>query len=412
MNDARKTKFDFLDSWYGSLDDIKQDFVDNGFDVYDINNEYAVIEDSDENQYYIRFSGTERTITIDKIELLESIIIENKNSLKETVNEDKAKKDFDKLLEPFNGTDIKYIGEDNNTEYGEKAFAVNIIPDNYKDWIENIKNSNEFIYEHATGDYVKETEYGRIVICIDDYISIVVYYDTNLNESKKLTEGGIYPVDLDLDVAKDAFEDKLSSILNGDVTVKNLELMPSFGFGGAGIYWYSCDIVLGDDVVEKLLDKESTTVAYNANENNNLIIYTPNITVVCSHNDDYIPSISFDSRNENDDFKQLKKEEEIIEDKIIEILKNNKNELVELLKDYEIPDEYYDEEFESIIPIEEKMTLDDYQRIIYDGLDNISTLAESYDGAEDDTDFEKLNLTFERIEEEIQFIKDKLLEFK
>ena len=58
------------------------------------------------------------------------------------------------------------------------------------------------------------------------------------------------------------------------------------------------------------------------------------------------------------------------------------------------------------------MTLDDYQRIIYDGLDNISALAESYDGAEGDTNFEKLNLTFKRIEEEIKFIKDKLLEFK
>lgn len=236
MKDVRDNPFSFLDDWYGRLDDIIEDLKNNGFDVLNATNEFIDVSDENDKEYVLKLGGTERTITINKIEALDESI-------------------------------------------------------------------------------------------------------------KSLNEGGIYPVDLDND-AIDAFEDKLSQILNGYVSVKNLELIPAYGFGGAGVYWYKCDIDLGDDVIEKLLDSKSTPEAYKANENNDLIIYMPSISVNCSHDNEYEVYVDLDSRNESDDYDKLKNEENIISAKIINILKENENDLVELLKEYEIFDE-------SLIPIKE-----------------------------------------------------------
>ena len=236
MKDVRDNPFSFLDDWYGRLDDIIEDLKNNGFDVLNATNEFIDVSDENDKEYVLKLGGTERTITINKIEALDESI-------------------------------------------------------------------------------------------------------------KSLNEGGIYPVDLDND-AIEAFEDKLSQILNGYVSVKNLELIPAYGFGGAGVYWYKCDIDLGDDVIEKLLDSKSTPEAYKANENNDLIIYMPSISVNCSHDNEYEVYVDLDSRNESDDYDKLKNEENIISAKIINILKENENDLVELLKEYEIFDE-------SLIPIKE-----------------------------------------------------------
>lgn len=418
-DDARKNKFDFLDSWYGSLDDIIKDFENNGFIVDDINHEYATIEDSDENYYDVRFGGTERTITINKIELIESIIIENKEIIKENINEDKAKKDFDNLLEPFNGIDIKAINEIEDDEFDTKSYVANILPTNYNDWIETIKNSNEYEFDADFNDYVKYTDYGEINIQInDDYITIEVKYNVdNLNESKKLTEGGIYPVGLNED-ANEALKNIIDELIGGDNKVTNVELIPSLGFGGAGRYWYAAKIELDDNCIINYINEEETPLAYKLLQNDELIINIySDISIDCSANKtDYYDGVTLDMLTSAEgNSKDLDKESYIIGDKIIDILYNNEEKILEVLKNYEEidTDELEDEGLEeSLIKIEEKMTLDDYQRIIYDGLDNISALAESYDGAENDTNFEKLNLTFERIEEEIKFIKDKLLEFK
>ena len=243
MKDVRDNPFSFLDDWYGRLDDIIEDLKNNGFDVLNATNEFIDVSDENDKEYVLKLGGTERTITINKIEALDESI-------------------------------------------------------------------------------------------------------------KSLNEGGIYPVDLDND-AIEAFEDKLSQILNGYVDVKNLELIPAYGFGGAGVYWYKCDIDLGDDVIEKLLDSKSTPEAYKANENNDLIIYMPSISVNCSHNNEYEVYVDLDSRNESDDYDKLKNEENIISAKIIDILKENENDLVELLKEYEIFDE-------SLIPIKEWLDEDEW----------------------------------------------------
>ena len=243
MKDVRDNPFSFLDDWYGRLDDIIEDLKNNGFAVLNATNEFIDVSDENDKEYVLKLGGTERTITINKIEALDESLI-------------------------------------------------------------------------------------------------------------PITEGGIYPVDLD-SAAIEAFEDKLSQILNGYVGVKKLELIPSYGFGGPGIYWYKCDIDLGDDVIENLLDAKSTPEAYKANENNDLIIYMPSITVTCSHDNEYEVYVDLDSRNESDDYDELKNEENIISDKIIAMLTANETDLVELLKEYEILDDDYEEYNESLIPIKE-----------------------------------------------------------
>lgn len=211
------------------------------------------------------------------------------------------------------------------------------------------ENTNDYYDDSMDDDYINKIKSGELYNeCNDDNEF------SNITNNKKLNESGIYPVDLDKD-AIEAFEDKLSQILNGYVGVKNLELMPSYGFGGPGIYWYKCDIDLGDDVIENLLDSESTPEAYKANENNDLIIYMPSITINCSHDNEYEVYVDLDSRNESDDYDKLKNEENIISAKIIDILKENEHYLIELLKDYEIFDVDDEEDYieESLIPINE-----------------------------------------------------------
>lgn len=195
------------------------------------------------------------------------------------------------------------------------------------------------------------SHYDELVSLLSEFVEYDEYEDDELNDYEEslvpITEGGIYPVDLD-DAAVEAFEDKLSQILNGYVGVKNLKLMPAYGFGGAGVYWYKCDIDLGDDVIENLLDSKSTPEAYKANENNDLIIYMPSVTVNCSHDNEYEVYVDLDSRNESDNYDELKNEENIISDKIIAMLTANENDLVELLREYEIFEDDYEE---SLIPI-------------------------------------------------------------
>lgn len=73
-DDSTEERFQFLDSWYGQLDDIIEDLESNGYDVLDSNNEYIVVSpiesDNDEDvQYVLYLGGTNRTIYIDRTEV-------------------------------------------------------------------------------------------------------------------------------------------------------------------------------------------------------------------------------------------------------------------------------------------------------------------------------------------------------
>lgn len=75
-----------LDSWYGRLNEIGEDIEELGLDVDEINDEYIVVHatepDGEDAYCKIRLGGTERTISLEKFEMLESVR-RSKNVLRE-----------------------------------------------------------------------------------------------------------------------------------------------------------------------------------------------------------------------------------------------------------------------------------------------------------------------------------------
>ena len=69
MPDVRDNIFSFLDDWYGRLNDIVEDLQEHGFEVLTSNAEWIDVS-KDDKEYVLKLGGTERTITIDKIETL------------------------------------------------------------------------------------------------------------------------------------------------------------------------------------------------------------------------------------------------------------------------------------------------------------------------------------------------------
>ena len=70
----------------------------------------------------------------------------------------------------------------------------------------------------------------------------------SIDESAKLNEGGIYPVEIE-EEAGQALVNKLAEILgcdsSEDISVDGLELIPAKGFGGGGHYWFRAQVNIG-----------------------------------------------------------------------------------------------------------------------------------------------------------------------
>ena len=75
MKDVRDNVFSFLDDWYGRLDDIIEDLKNNGFAVLNATNEFIDVSDENDKEYVLKLGGTEKTITINKIEALDESLI-------------------------------------------------------------------------------------------------------------------------------------------------------------------------------------------------------------------------------------------------------------------------------------------------------------------------------------------------
>ena len=75
MKDVRDNAFSFLDDWYGRLDDIIEDLKNNGFAVLNATNEFIDVSDENDKEYVLKLGGTEKTITINKIEALDESLI-------------------------------------------------------------------------------------------------------------------------------------------------------------------------------------------------------------------------------------------------------------------------------------------------------------------------------------------------
>lgn len=73
-NTSKNNTFNFLDAWYRYLEDIIFDLEDNGFTVEQANREYIECygEDTPDDQCYVlRLGGTERTITVESVEVMD-----------------------------------------------------------------------------------------------------------------------------------------------------------------------------------------------------------------------------------------------------------------------------------------------------------------------------------------------------
>ena len=305
-SDVRDNPFSFLDDWYGRLDDIIEDLKDHGFAVLNATAGWIDVSDADEKEYVLKLGGTEKTITIDKIE-----------SLNESI--DSEKELCDKIVKQYlDGDVMSKIAADLNVTRAD------------------------------------------VKVCVDEYMS-----NRKKNKSIKkdeslncLTEGGIYPVTL-IGGADDAFLKVINEILGGDISeVYNLELIPSLGFGSGGRYWYKACIVLDEDTVVNFITAESTPEAKRLLDNGSLIINPySDINIDCSANNvQYHDGTTLDALNDSDaDMKILDNESNIIGEAIISKLVEAEDKIIEVLKKYEDTDDEEDVDlYESLIPIEEE----------------------------------------------------------
>ena len=237
-------------------------------------------------------------------------------------------------------------------------------PDWYDEHIKDYKNANEFI-EREIAEIASEwnlREQTAKAVCAELYNMAF----KKLSESKILTEGGIYPVDLD-EGAEEAFENKVGEILGGDVSVSNLELIPAKGFGGSGIYWFRATINVSDpDIIDKFIN-ENTPTAKLLNDNNELIISS--YSDISIEDDKYDSGITFDcSANCQLEFNidDLDEDADKVGDAIIQKLRENQETLINLLKDYEVIDE---EEYDDIEESKELKESDEENGIIELGND-------------------------------------------
>lgn len=97
MKDVRDNAFSFLDDWYGRLDDIIEDLKNNGFTVLNATNEFIDVSDENDKEYVLKLGGTEKTITINKIEALDESLI----PIQEYYDEDEW--DDDELASIYDG---------------------------------------------------------------------------------------------------------------------------------------------------------------------------------------------------------------------------------------------------------------------------------------------------------------------
>ena len=317
MKDVRDNVFSFLDDWYGRLDDIIEDLKNNGFAVLNATNEFIDVSDENDKEYVLKLGGTEKTITINKIEALDESLIpiqeyydedewdddelasiyggdtkdsqkaiademnelyldeashpklgkrvkslkgwkiyqgtnddgdeifrcftpdddrptigyedwetdtleqaiswienydlkESKKPMNES-NKELARIAFEDMLKQFNGTDIKYTNETEDTEFKTHSYVANIrSTPQYVELIKKLIDSDKYEYDPDFNDYVKYTEYGQITIIIEDkYITIEVMYNDDedyFNENLIPIKESTFDNDFILDIVKMGYE--------------------------------------------------------------------------------------------------------------------------------------------------------------------------------------------------------------
>lgn len=190
----------------------------------------------------------------------------------------------------------------------------------------------------------------------------------SMDESARLNEGGIYPVEIE-EEASQALVNKIAEILgcdsSEDISVDGLELIPAKGFAGGGQYWFRAQVNIGqagayhEDFIWKALEavKDQCPHLYKIYENgtqsgpgsvvtgetNGLEVnYYSTIDIV--DDEEVENGLSFEYSDEDlelagCDLKTLEAEETPVGDYLCNLVKEHMSELIELLKSYEISED-------------------------------------------------------------------------
>lgn len=137
--------------------------------------------------------------------VIQNVTLADDSKLTESVDKsskEDAKADFDKLIEPFDGQDIKYLNEKRRNYQGEFIASIKY-NDSYKSFVDNIRNNWEKIYNYDSDEsYAEYTDYGSKQVDFEmntdetiDRITVYVEYEIPTVESVKLKEEYFSSVD-------------------------------------------------------------------------------------------------------------------------------------------------------------------------------------------------------------------------
>ena len=187
----------------------------------------------------------------------------------------------------------------------------------------------------------------------------------NLKESLiPVTEGGIYALNIDLEAAADAFEDKLRDIFQVDsISMEydrsgiDLELIPARGWVNNDPYFRATIHGL-EEVIYKLMDDKYKKLV---DENEVKINPYSDFEITGWKPTDYQNGVTLDAYthtfDNEEEYAALDTESDRIGKEIAKIIFSHYDELVSLLSEFVEYDEYEDDELddyeESLIPIEE-----------------------------------------------------------
>lgn len=278
----------------------------------------------------------------------DEIVEENVNLTESTEDIDEiADSIFSKLENNYKGSEItveliwKTIDKEVEESKKEQVFKSILSDwewydeDEHQNWKKIMKDQ----YNINIDNLNEKKSKGRKI----EFIAEDAYSSEN---EELLTEGGIYPVSLETADAITALELKLEDLLgNGkkvQISVRDLELIPAKGWVDNN-YWYKAIINVGDiDILENFMGQD--TPILNKLKEDNLLQYNPysDITVDANGYDSGI-SVDWymDSALEEGDpsVAEVDAEADKVGEKIIRVLKEHEEEIINLLKEYEIADD-------------------------------------------------------------------------
>ena len=417
-----------IDSEY---DETFSNLINTGFELNEFN-EYIKYEDFG----YITLSNENKMITIEVVDY-QGDLLENDNlkSECETV--------FQEILKNFIATDIKYCNEekmpDNSIEY--VASIINV--ENYEDFINDIKNNEEYEYDEGSNCYVTYTPFGFISF---EFTDRIVIYIRNENDMEEYNES-LTPIQEYYD--EDEFDDnELASIYGGDTAqsqkdIAKDELLSTKNF--LDIYLNSSINANGfmveiRDTENKVIYKEKYSYGYNASydkdfANNEKPFVTDIIKNICKQYDIPKENIAvsagknkFNGKNVNDskvnefktnylkdlmleavdDWKEpIKTNKENTKDKSKECLENDSNEENnEMIVIEYVTGENDKEDINMKKTSNKSLKESKYMNNIYDCLDNIGEAVSEYSEEYDDEKLTYLHQIIDLIEDNLKSIKD------